>query len=85
MGFDALLALRDSEGRSAVTVINDGLHQVVEVDVSDAELAYACARCGIWESIYGPRFQRCVGCKSRYYQCSTEVRTVAPLILPLVF
>lgn len=48
------------------------LEGVVDVDVPDDELAYACARCGLWKTMGGPRFLRCGGCKGRCY-CSQEV------------
>ena len=86
----ALLALRDEQGRAAVRVVRRyastskeaetlNLRAIVEVDVPPEELAYACARCGMWETMRGPRFLRCGGCKSRYY-CSKEVSKPSPCI-----
>ena len=82
MGEEALstlLKLRDSEGRCPVTLIRRvtdsrirGVEAVVQVDVPENELAYACARCGKWETAGGARWSRCSGCKARYY-CSKEV------------
>ena len=45
---------------------------VVEVDVPPDGVFNACARCGMWETMYAQRFLRCSGCKSRYY-CSAKV------------
>lgn len=50
-----------------------GIEAIVEVDIPDAEVAYASARCGMWETMFGPRFMRCGGCRSRYY-CSKDLR-----------
>ena len=46
---------------------------VVEVDVPPDGVFHACARCGMWETMYAPRFLRCSVCKSRFY-CSAHVR-----------
>ena len=86
---DSLLALRDGQGSPPVRVVRRftgatggnakkyNLLAIVEVDIPDSELAYACARCGMWETMRGPRFLRCGGCKSRFY-CSKEVCTLHP-------
>ncbi|KAH9939402.1 uncharacterized protein BXZ73DRAFT_43718 [Epithele typhae] len=75
---DSLLALRDNEGRAPAHVVKRfpprsrrGPLVEVELDVAENELAHACARCGRWEALYGPRFMRCGGCRSRRY-CSKE-------------
>ncbi|RDX47740.1 hypothetical protein OH76DRAFT_1405531 [Lentinus brumalis] len=73
-----LTRMRDSEGRAPIKVVEEysedhpfGLCALVEVQVPDEELMYACARCGRWETQLGPRFLRCSGCKSRWY-CSAK-------------
>ncbi len=77
---DALLGLRDEDGCAPVALTER--HQVenpyrlladVEVLLPENELIHACAHCGKWETLHGPRFLRCSGCKSRHY-CSDEVR-----------
>ncbi|KAI9057689.1 hypothetical protein FKP32DRAFT_1669616 [Trametes sanguinea] len=75
---DILRTLRDCVGRSPVSVVHRyeeggalSLEAVVEVNVAENELIRACARCGRWEAMMQPRFQRCGSCKSRYY-CSTQ-------------
>ena len=77
---DALLALRDENGRAPVKVVKEypaddpyQLRAVVQVEVPDKELIHACARCGRWEAIFGARFLRCGMCRSRSY-CSKQVR-----------
>ncbi|KAI0705726.1 hypothetical protein C8T65DRAFT_235932 [Cerioporus squamosus] len=74
----ALTSLLDQEGRAPVEIVEAypedhplGLCALVEVQVPDEELLYACARCGRWEAQLGPRFLPCGGRKSRYY-CSTK-------------
>ncbi|KAI0355495.1 hypothetical protein OH77DRAFT_1454873 [Trametes cingulata] len=75
---DVLGALRDQVGRAPVKVVRryeDGhpmsLQAVVEVNIPEEELVRSCARCGKWEVLDRPRFQRCGRCKARYY-CSQE-------------
>ncbi|KAI0705735.1 hypothetical protein C8T65DRAFT_652603, partial [Cerioporus squamosus] len=83
-----LTRMRDSEGRAPVKVVEAypedhplGLCALVEVQVPDEELMYACARCGRWETQLGPRFLRCSGCKSRYY-CSAKVSVCVQSVSP---
>ncbi|KAI0371426.1 hypothetical protein BV20DRAFT_1051455 [Pilatotrama ljubarskyi] len=75
---DVLCALRDQVGRAPIKVVKryeDGhpmsLQAVVEVNVPEEELMRSCARCGKWEILGRPRFQRCGRCKARFY-CSQE-------------
>ncbi len=77
---DVLLCMRDEHGSCPVLVVKQypdtevsGVLAEIEVQIPKKELVYACARCGRWETLHGPRFRRCGGCKSRYY-CSPEVR-----------
>ncbi|RPD67498.1 hypothetical protein L227DRAFT_538683, partial [Lentinus tigrinus ALCF2SS1-6] len=78
----ALSCMRDEADKSPVAFSNGkypednefGLRADVEVLVPENELMYACARCGKWEALHGPRFLRCSGCKSRYY-CSVQCQT----------
>ena len=83
---DTLLALRDKEDNKLVAVVqrypSDHPRRwlaVVEVNIPDNELMHACARCGRWETLLGPRFLRCGGCKSRQY-CSKEVSRLSTLL-----
>ncbi len=85
IAIDVLLCMRDKQGSCPVSVVKrypetdiSGILAEIEVQIPEDELVYACARCGRWENLHGPRFLRCSGCKSRYY-CSTEVRQ------PIVF
>ena len=83
-----LASMRDCEGRAAFEILENypddhplGLCALVEVQVPDEELMYACARCGRWETQRGPRFLRCSGCKSRFY-CSAQVSSLTPSLPP---
>ncbi|TFK80624.1 hypothetical protein K466DRAFT_591734 [Polyporus arcularius HHB13444] len=78
---DALLGLRDEDGCAPVALTERDqvenpyrLLADVEVLLPENELIHACAHCGKWETLHGPRFLRCSGCKSRHY-CSDECQT----------
>ena len=79
---EALAGLKDQNGYSPLGWVKEyrpynnpyHLFAYVEVLLSESEIMKACAHCGKWETLNGPRFQRCGGCQSRYY-CSDAVRS----------